>query len=91
MIFNSFELPGPIIPPRKHPFAQPDFVRQIAALLQQNGIEGRCLEMEVLAEGVETPAQAEFLKLAGCDRAQGFFFHQPMTPTEAENCLTSRS
>ena len=50
-----------------------------------------CLEMEVLAEGVETPAQAEFLKLAGCDRAQGFFFHQPMTPAKVATCLTSKS
>ena len=36
------------------------------------------LHVEVLAEGVETEAQADFLALAGCPAAQGFLFARPM-------------
>ncbi|MDX2204736.1 MAG: EAL domain-containing protein [Hyphomicrobiaceae bacterium] len=41
---------------------------------------GRALELSVVAEGVETPAQAEFLASIGCDIAQGFLYSQPMPP-----------
>jgi EAL domain-containing protein (putative c-di-GMP-specific phosphodiesterase class I) len=32
----------------------------------------------VLAEGVETDMQQEFLKAAGCDTAQGFHYSEPL-------------
>jgi EAL domain-containing protein (putative c-di-GMP-specific phosphodiesterase class I) len=34
---------------------------------------------DVLAEGVETPAQLAVLKELGCDAVQGFFLSQPLT------------
>lgn len=34
----------------------------------------RAMKMQVVAEGVETEAQREFLRLAGCDLFQGFLF-----------------
>ena len=37
------------------------------------------LNLEVLAEGVETLAQFEFLKSQGCDTFQGFLFSRPVT------------
>ena len=39
---------------------------------------GHSLDVEVLAEGVETEAQAEFLERSGCRLAQGFLFARPM-------------
>ncbi len=39
---------------------------------------GHSLNVEVLAEGVETEAQAEFLSRSGCRLAQGYLFGRPM-------------
>lgn len=37
---------------------------------------------KVVAEGVETKEQYEFLKAAGCDMIQGFYFFKPMPQSE---------
>lgn len=39
---------------------------------------GHRLNLTVLAEGVETKKQEEWLKANGCDMAQGFYFARPM-------------
>lgn len=39
---------------------------------------GRTLQLGVTAEGVETQEQAEVVKIAGCDRIQGWLFGRPM-------------
>ena len=36
---------------------------------------------EVVAEGIETRAQFEWIQKLGCDRAQGYFLCEPMTAT----------
>lgn len=45
------------------------------------------LEMKVVAEGVETREQAEFLKNYGCDYLQGYYFSKPVTQEEFEQLL----
>jgi diguanylate cyclase (GGDEF)-like protein len=39
---------------------------------------GHQLGMQVLAEGVETQAQADILRKLGCDEAQGYLYAKPM-------------
>lgn len=40
----------------------------------------RSLYLEIIAEGVETSAQVEYLWRHGCLQAQGYFFGRPMAP-----------
>ncbi|HJV45334.1 MAG TPA: EAL domain-containing protein [Bacillota bacterium] len=45
------------------------------------------LNLRVIAEGVETLEQLEFLKQNGCHEGQGFYFSKPVTPEEIESYL----
>ncbi len=42
----------------------------------------------IVAEGVETPHQAEFLRRLGCDLAQGYLFSRPLPIDEFERRLS---
>lgn len=47
----------------------------------------RGLHMNVIAEGVETPAQAAMLKASQCEEAQGFLYSRPIPAAEMERYL----
>jgi diguanylate cyclase (GGDEF)-like protein len=45
------------------------------------------LELDVVAEGVETSVQADFLKSKNCDEMQGYHYYKPLTADEFEETL----
>jgi len=47
------------------------------------------LNMEVIAEGVETPLQQEFLKEQKCEELQGFYFSRPVSAPDINSILSS--
>lgn len=48
----------------------------------------KAIDAKVVAEGVETAEQAEFLRRVGCDLAQGYYFARPLPVEEFEKLLT---
>ncbi|WP_334174144.1 bifunctional diguanylate cyclase/phosphodiesterase [Pseudoxanthobacter sp.] len=45
--------------------------------------------LKTTVEGVETAAQCEWLKAAGCDNVQGFFFGRPMPEAEISRLMAA--
>jgi diguanylate cyclase (GGDEF)-like protein/PAS domain S-box-containing protein len=64
------------------------FVRQITTIPGETAIVraiinmGRSLNLRVIAEGVETQDQLDFLKIHQCDEAQGYLFSRPVLPQQ---------
>jgi len=72
------------------------FVRRLGARTENTAIVRSIIVMahnlglEVIAEGVETPAQAAFLQAEGCDEVQGFLYSKPVTDDEFKEFLRAR-
>ena len=58
--------------------------RRDAALMRAILAIGTGMELEVVAEGVETRAQRELLRLSGCHWGQGFLFSEPLPAEEIQ-------
>lgn len=52
---------------------------------------GRNLSLTVLAEGVETKAQADFLRARACDEFQGFYFSKAVTADKFTELLEAQT
>ena len=57
-------------------------------LVQVSVAAARALNMVVTAEGVETSAQADLMKIAGCDQLQGWYFGRPIEYDALASMLT---
>jgi diguanylate cyclase (GGDEF)-like protein/PAS domain S-box-containing protein len=75
------------------------FVRKIAdsftprdtAIIRSIIVMAHNLGLEVIAEGVETPAQAAFLLGEKCDEVQGYLYARPLPAAEFEDFLLSNA
>jgi diguanylate cyclase (GGDEF)-like protein len=69
------------------------FVRQIDAVGEDTAIVtavigmAQSLKLRVIAEGVETLEQLEFLRAHRCDAVQGYYFSRPVSPEQFEKLL----
>ena len=59
------------------------------AIVRSIIVMGRNLGLEVIAEGVETMAQADILRAEGCHELQGFLFSKPIPSEMFEKLLMS--
>ncbi|MFT4025239.1 MAG: bifunctional diguanylate cyclase/phosphodiesterase [Novosphingobium sp.] len=50
----------------------------------------RSLDMDITAEGVETEAQADMVRSAGCDQIQGWLYYKAMTADEITDHLAQQ-
>ena len=73
------------------------FVREVttdpedAAITTSIILMGKSLKLKIVAEGVETESQLEFLRVLECDEAQGFLFGRPMPAADARALLARPS
>ncbi len=64
--------------------------RSDRALAEAIVVMAHKLGLKVVAEGVETMEQCDYLSAVDCDYAQGFFYARPMPADEFEKLLRSR-
>jgi EAL domain-containing protein (putative c-di-GMP-specific phosphodiesterase class I) len=69
------------------------FVRELEVSAEDRAIVAavmalaNSLQLEVVAEGVETEAQLDLLRQQGCELAQGFLFSRALPAAEVEQLL----
>ncbi|MBW8840703.1 MAG: EAL domain-containing protein, partial [Sphingomonadales bacterium] len=64
--------------------------RESAAIVQSIVHLGRALGLGVVAEGVETDAQVQALRLAGASHLQGYYFSRPVLADIAREIAQER-
>lgn len=72
------------------------FVRDIttdhndATMVRTIILMAHSLNLDVIAEGVETEEQAMFLKQCGCESAQGYYYSRPLPCEDFENLVRTQ-
>ncbi len=72
------------------------FIRDVASVDEDKALTeaiiamGRTLSLTVVAQGVETKAQADFLRLNACDEFQGFYLDVPMPADQTSTLLRTQ-
>lgn len=62
-----------------------------AILARQIVSIGKSLDLKIVAEGVETDAQADFMTAIGCDELQGFLLSKPIERPEFEDLMRAKA
>lgn len=71
------------------------FVRDISTDPEDKAIVGaiiqmaHSLDMQTIAEGVETIGQLEYLREQGCNEVQGYYYSKPLLPEEFEQFIAN--
>ena len=72
------------------------FVRELSSNAEDRAITeaiivmGKSLKMDIVAEGVETQGQIEFLRNHGCNEFQGFYFSKAVPPAAIADLLRAQ-
>lgn len=72
-------------------------IRDIAGSTEDTGLAdaiiamGKSLSLTVVAQGVETKDQAEFLRTHACDELQGFYFKRPLPADQFTKLLEAQA
>ena len=64
----------------------PDDAAIIEAIIRM----AHSLRLDVIAEGVETAAQLDFLRVRDCDQVQGFFYSEPLSAERFSELLSGQ-
>ena len=68
-----------------------DFPHQDDGVVAKSVIAiAQALNLEVVAEGIETPEQLNLISSYGCEFYQGFLFGEPVSPDEITSLITNR-
>jgi diguanylate cyclase (GGDEF)-like protein len=73
------------------------FIRDITGSIDETGLAdaiiamGKSLSLTVVAQGVETREQAEFLRTHACDELQGFYFNRPLPADQFTQLLLAQA
>ncbi len=62
-----------------------------AILARQIVSIGKSLDLKIVAEGVETDAQADFMTAIGCDELQGFLLSKPIERSDFEDMMRAKA
>jgi diguanylate cyclase (GGDEF)-like protein len=73
------------------------FIRDVASVAEDKALTeaiiamGKSLSVTVVAQGVETKAQVDFLREHACDELQGFYFNRPVAAREFGDVLRAQA
>ncbi len=82
--FDAIKVDKSFVRDATHDGKNPVILRSIVAMSHELG-------KKVVAEGVETSGDADYLRTIGCEFAQGFYFGEPMTEKAAASLVTALS